>query len=117
MLLAGSLDLQELIAGAFVSLLITVRFGSRFAIFTGFIFSWMAPVYVLQYLADFFIALIRANVEMARRILMPSLPIRPEIVEYQGPTAVSAWEVAAGQHDHFDTGSTDCCQFCYRCCA
>jgi multicomponent Na+:H+ antiporter subunit E len=83
MLLAGSLDLQELIAGAFVSLLVTVLFGSRFAIFTGFIFSWMAPVYIIQYLVDFFRALIIANVEMARRILTPSLPIRPEMVEVQ----------------------------------
>lgn len=81
MLLAGSLDPQELLAGTLVSAMVTLLFGSRFAIFSGFRFSWMAPVYVLQYLGDFFLALIAANYELARRILTPSLPIRPGMVE------------------------------------
>lgn len=83
MLLAGSLDPQEFLAGAVVSLLVTVLFNRRFAIFTGFRFSWMAPVYILLYLYDFFVALVIANFELARRILTPSLPIRPEVVEIQ----------------------------------
>ena len=83
LLLAGSPDMQELITGAAVSLLVTILFGSRLSIFTGFRFSWMAPVYIFQYLVEFFRALIIANVEMARRILTPSLPIRPEMVEVQ----------------------------------
>ena len=81
LLLAGSLHRQELILGAFVSLVVTLLFGSRFTIFTGFRFSWMAPVYILQYLGDFMIALVKANFELARRVLTPSLPIRPEMVE------------------------------------
>lgn len=83
MLLAGNLDRQELITGVIVSLLVTILFGSRFTIFTGIRFSLMLPVYILQYLASFFGALIVANIEMTRRILSPSLPIRPEIVEIQ----------------------------------
>lgn len=81
MLLAGSLNPQELLAGSLVSALVTLLFRSRFGIFTGFRFSWLAPVYVLQYLGAFFLALVVANVELAKRILMPSLPIRPEMVE------------------------------------
>ena len=81
LLLAGSLNLQELLAGVLVSAMVSLLFGSRFTIFTGFRFSWMAPVYILLYLADFFLALIAANLELARRILTPSLPIRPEMVE------------------------------------
>ncbi len=81
LLLAGSLAVEELAAGALVSLAVTLLFGSRFGIFTGFRFSWMAPVYILAYLVDFFIALVGANLDLARRVLAPSLPIRPELVE------------------------------------
>lgn len=81
LLLAGNLDSQELLAGVLVSGMVTLLFGSRFSIFTGFRFSWLAPLYILQYLGDFFLALMAANFELARRILTPSLPIRPEMVE------------------------------------
>ncbi|MEA1890158.1 MAG: Na+/H+ antiporter subunit E, partial [Pseudomonadota bacterium] len=77
LLLAGNLDQQELSTGAIVSLLVTILFGSRFTIFSGIHFSLMLPVYTLQYLVSFFVALVVSNVEMTRRILSPSLPIRP----------------------------------------
>ena len=83
MLLAGNLDQQELITGAAVSLLVTVLFGSRFTIYTGMRFSLMMPVYILQYLVSFFAALVVSNIQMTRRILSPSLPIRPQIVEVE----------------------------------
>ena len=75
--------MQELMAGTVIAFLVTVLFGSRFTIFTGFRFSWMSPLYILLYMAGFLRALVVANIEMARRILTPSLPIRPEIVEVQ----------------------------------
>ena len=81
LLLTGSFDKQELIAGAVVSILVTTLFGARFTIFTGFRFSWLAPVYILVYLANFFVALVRANFDLAIRVLSPSLPIRPAMVE------------------------------------
>lgn len=80
-LLTGSLDPQELIAGVAVSFLITTIFASRLTIFTGFRFSWLAPVYILSYLGNFLMALLRANFDLARRVLSPALPIRPEMVE------------------------------------
>jgi len=80
-LLAGNLNRDELVAGAFVSLIVTLLFGSRFTIFTGFRFSWLAPVYVLTYLGNFFVALVRANLDLAARVLTPSLPINPALVE------------------------------------
>ena len=80
-LLTGSLAWQELALGALVALLITLLFGSRFTIYNGFRFSWMAPVYILQYLMQFFIALVKANIDLAVRIVTPSLPIRPALVE------------------------------------
>jgi multicomponent Na+:H+ antiporter subunit E len=81
LLLTGSLDTQEVIAGAVVSILVTAIFGARFTIFTGFRFSWLAPLYILIYLANFFVALVRANFDLAMRVLSPSLPIRPAMVE------------------------------------
>ncbi len=80
-LLTGSLDVQELVAGTVVSLAVTLLFGSRFTILTGFRFSWLAPIYVLTYLGNFFIALLRANLDLAGRVLSPSLPINPALVE------------------------------------
>jgi multicomponent Na+:H+ antiporter subunit E len=43
--------------------------------------SFWAPVALLQYLVVFFIELVRANLDMARRVLSPSLPINPAVVE------------------------------------
>ena len=80
-LLTGSLDRQELIAGAVISFLVTALFASRLAIFTGFRFSWLAPLYIFSYLGVFLVALVRANFDLAVRVLSPSLPIRPEMVE------------------------------------
>jgi len=81
LLLTGSFDTQELIAGAVVAVLVTAIFGARFTIFTGFRFSWRAPLYILAYLAHFVVALVRANFDLAARVLAPSLPIRPAMVE------------------------------------
>ena len=80
-LLVGNLNRDELVAGAFVSLTVTLLFGSRFTIFTGFRFSWLAPLYILTYLGNFFVALVRANLDLAARVLAPSLPINPALVE------------------------------------
>jgi len=81
LLLVGSFDAQEIITGGVVSVLVTAIFGARFTIFTGFRFSWSAPLYILSYLASFLVALVRANFDLAVRVLSPSLPIRPEMVE------------------------------------
>ena len=81
LLLAGSLDPQEVITGGIVAALITLLFGSRLGIFTGFRFSWLAPLYIASYLGHFLLALLHANFDLARRVLSPSLPIRPEMLE------------------------------------
>lgn len=81
LLLTGSLARDELISGASVAILVTLLFSRRFIIFTGFRFSWLAPLYILAYLGHFFVALVRANLDLARRVLSPSLPINPALVE------------------------------------
>jgi multicomponent Na+:H+ antiporter subunit E len=80
-LLVGNLHRDEVVTGAVIALLVTLLYGERFAIFTGFRFSWLAPLYIAVYLADFLVALVRANLDLARRVLAPSLPIRPRLVE------------------------------------
>jgi multicomponent Na+:H+ antiporter subunit E len=81
LLLTGSFNSQEIIAGVVVSVAVTALFTARLTIFTGFRFSWLAPLYILAYLAHFLVALVRANFDLARRVLTPSLPIRPQLVE------------------------------------
>ncbi len=80
-LLAGSLQPQELLAGAMVALLVTLVAAPRLGIFTGMRFSIAAPVHLVLYLGRFFVALVVANFDVARRVLAPSLPIRPAVVE------------------------------------
>ncbi len=80
-LLVGNLAGQELLAGMVVSALVTLLFGSRFGILTGLRFSPLVPLYILGYLGYFMVALVRANLDLALRVIAPSLPIRPALVE------------------------------------
>lgn len=81
LLLTGSLDAQELVAGVLVSLgVVTVSF-RHLHLLDGILLSGTAPLSVLSYLGVFIVALIRANLDVARRVLSPSLPIRPAVVE------------------------------------
>ena len=74
---------QELLVGAFVSgiiSLLTVRF------FTCCNLSILNPVkivYMVWYLIVFIIALVQSNLDVARRVLSPSLPINPGIVKFK----------------------------------
>ena len=58
----------------------TLVAGPRLAIFTGVRFTLMAPVHLVTYFAYFLVALVRANLDVAARVLSPSLPIRPGVV-------------------------------------
>jgi multicomponent Na+:H+ antiporter subunit E len=83
LLLAGSLRIDELILGSVIALTVSVLFTHRFSIFSGFRISLYAPFYIMVYLFNFSIALIRANLDLARRVLSPSLPINPALVRIQ----------------------------------
>lgn len=81
-LLSGSLAQEELTVGlavAFVAAIAT----SRIEIFNGIKLVPAAPVALLRYLVNFIFVLIKANLDMARRVLTPSLPLNPEVVEVQ----------------------------------
>jgi multicomponent Na+:H+ antiporter subunit E len=83
LLLAGDLHLQEWIAAALVGVMVTAVAGPRLGLYLGLRFSVAAPVHLLRYLAHFAAALVRANLDMARRVLTPRLPIRPGVVAVQ----------------------------------
>lgn len=82
-LLAGTLRQDELVAGALAAVVVTLIAGPRLAILSGVRLSPLAPIHLVSYLATFFVALVRSNLDVARRVLSPSLPIRPGVVEVQ----------------------------------
>lgn len=81
LLLAGSLDPAELIAGLVVALVVTLISRPHLAIFHGLRLTPTAIPAFFAYLGLFLVALVRANIDMARRVLSPSLPLRPALVE------------------------------------
>lgn len=83
LLLAGTLAVEEVVAGALVSLLVTLLSGPHLAVYAGVRFTPDAVVHLIAFLAVFLRALVHANIDMARRVLSPSLPIRPAVVEVE----------------------------------
>ena len=81
LLLAGNLNPQELIVGVIVALVVTLISRPHLDIFSGLRFTPSAIPPFLSYLVLFTRALIRANIDVARRVLSPSLPLRPALVE------------------------------------
>jgi multicomponent Na+:H+ antiporter subunit E len=81
LLLAGSLSGEEVAAAIAAGIIVTLVAAPRLGIFTGVRLTPAAPWHLLRYLAHFFAALVRANLDVARRVLTPSLPIRPAVVE------------------------------------
>jgi multicomponent Na+:H+ antiporter subunit E len=81
LLLAGSLDPAEVIAGASVSLIVTLISRPHLVIFSGLKLTSKALPAFLSYLGVFLLELVRANLDMARRVLSPSLPLNPALVE------------------------------------
>ncbi len=80
-LLTGTSDGQELLAGVLVVAATMAVAGPRLAILGGVRLVPSAAVALVAYLGYFFYALVRANLDVARRVLSPSLPIRPAVVE------------------------------------
>ncbi|MEW8626953.1 MAG: Na+/H+ antiporter subunit E [Candidatus Thiodiazotropha sp.] len=83
MLLAGNLNTAEMIAGLVVALVVTLASRPHLSILTGLIISPTALLPLLRYLGTFSVALVQANIDMARRVLSPSLPLQPAVVEVE----------------------------------
>jgi multicomponent Na+:H+ antiporter subunit E len=80
-LLTGTLAVDELTLGIMVSLAVVIAAGQRLALLSGLRLTPWAPLYLLRYLVYFFGQLARSNLDVARRVISPALPIHPELVE------------------------------------
>lgn len=83
LLLVGTLAPQELILGGVVALLTAAISLPRLAFLDGVRLRPLLPWYLLRFLAVFLWALVKANLDVARRVLSPRLPIRPAMVEVE----------------------------------
>jgi len=79
-LLTGSTAPAELLTGLVVAIVAALA-TSRIELFEGLKLGLATPWALIRYLLHFLIALVKANLDLARRILTPSLPIQPAIVE------------------------------------
>jgi len=80
-LLLTGLDIQEVIAGLIVSLLITIFLAKKFTVFEDVKISFRTIYYGILYIFVFIIELIKSNFDVAFRVLHPKLPINPGIVK------------------------------------
>jgi multicomponent Na+:H+ antiporter subunit E len=80
-LLSGSLDIAELMTGLAVAAVVTLASRPHLPLLSGLRLSPSALLPFATYLGVFLVALVRANLDMARRVLSPSLPLRPGVVE------------------------------------
>ncbi len=81
LILNNSLSLQVVISGAVIALVIAVVFCANCTVFREIRFHPRAILYTIAYLFVFFWELVKANVDMAIRILKPSLPINPGVIK------------------------------------
>ena len=80
-LLNNSFDPLILGIGAALSLMLSLIFCSKCNIFSELKLTPIALVYTIIYLFVFLFELVKSNLDVARRVITPSLPINPGIVE------------------------------------
>ncbi len=81
LLLVWSVDRQELIAGFLVTLLVAGVLGGMYLKEPKRIFAPARWFFFLVYLPYFLFYCIRANIDVAYRVIHPDMPIRPGIVK------------------------------------
>jgi multicomponent Na+:H+ antiporter subunit E len=80
LVLTGTFQYQELLTGIFISLIIAVFAGEFYLRLS---FPPLSPkrfLYLLWYIIILFYEIIKANFDVARRVIHPALPINPGIV-------------------------------------
>ncbi|MDY6801372.1 MAG: Na+/H+ antiporter subunit E [Bacteroidota bacterium] len=81
LLVNNSFSGQIIIIGIILSAFIALLFGTNLRVFDELKFTPKALGYTFIYLMVFLIELIKSNLDVARRVLTPSLPINPGIVK------------------------------------
>ncbi len=80
-LLTWSLDLKNVLIGIGLSALLSILFCGQCTIFSEIKLTPKAVVYSFIYIFVFLVELVKANIDVTRRVLSPSLPINPGIVK------------------------------------
>lgn len=80
-LLTGTLAGDELVLGTAVSLVVVLAAGQRLQLLSGLRLHPLAPLHLLRYLGYFLTQLVQSNLDVARRVVAPTLPIHPGLVE------------------------------------
>jgi len=83
LMFTSTLALQEVLTGAGVSFLIALPTSRFFTDIRPATFNPVNLVYILEYLFIFLWALIVANLDVARRVISPKLPINPGIISFK----------------------------------
>ena len=83
LLLTASFAVDELISGVLISLVISLISAPKMKILNGLRFHFGFLWGLLKYLAYFFMALIKANFDLARRVLSKDMKIHPAVVEIE----------------------------------
>ena len=78
-----TLDVYEVATGVLVSLILALLTNNIFSCCGLQVLMPHKIVYLIQYFFIFLIALLKANLDVARRVISPSLPINPGIVEFK----------------------------------
>ncbi|MBE0651575.1 MAG: Na+/H+ antiporter subunit E [Bacteroidales bacterium] len=81
LLLNNSLQTQVIISGAVISLVLPAFFCGKCEAFTQLRLTPKALLYSVLFFFTFLVALVKSNLDVAYRVLAPSLPINPGIVE------------------------------------
>jgi len=80
-LLNWTIDPVNLVIGASLSLFLSVVFCSNCELFSTINLTPKAFIYTFMYIFVFLIELIKANIDVTRRVLSPGLPINPGVVK------------------------------------
>jgi multicomponent Na+:H+ antiporter subunit E len=83
LLLTASFALDELVSGTIISLVISLISAPKMKILNGLRFHLGFILGLLRYLAYFFVALFKANFDLAKRVLSPNMNIHPRMVEIE----------------------------------
>ena len=81
LLLNSALSTEIIISGIIVSALISALFCTRLDVFCEVKWNFKSILYMGMYLGVFFTELVKANLDVARRVVSPKLPINPGIVK------------------------------------
>lgn len=81
--MAGNLQRQEVLVGLACAAVLALLLLPRARLADDLILSLALPLHLSRFLLHFLRSLVVANLDMARRVLSPRLPINPAIVEVE----------------------------------